>query len=575
MEIKIPEPIKFILGEIILLEQDFDNPDKKDIVKINTNKLFSNVQANSEKLNKLIENLVESEKLNSAQIDTYAWLTYFSNRTHFKNLLSSAHVIGKYIRNNSTELSIKFPYMIIEMSDPIRINSDETQGDTLLLSTGCVGLDTNGIEQLLNSVFLPGQEFSKLDKSTWFNNEYKDILSAFQEIRKVFVRPNISAVLPSEKKIEIHSGPQVIDISLGYQRNDPRKEVFWAPLNKDKKSLGNMHAIVFGQSGFGKTNIIKVIMKELSRPKLAENSVPCMFFDFHGELTGKDEKHFVDDIGAKILDPSAGLPINPLYIPRDPDTGKRYSFLFISSQVSQTIGSVFELTPIQITILETAIESVYLQNGFVKEDPKTWDKPAPEFNKVWDALQAMASEETNNSIQFAVTRLKPLFINNIFRGKNEGIDMVFAGPTIVRLNALPNIYLRTALVNFFLVQLYETMLSKGPTKSIRLAVIIDECKRVSNVPVFKELFREARKFGLSLVNASQRLNDFPEDVISNSGTIIGFKMMATDANRFSKELGSKNRSKLTFLLQQLEVGEAVIRNSQNMPFTVFKTKKAS
>ena len=97
----------------------------------------------------------------------------------------------------------------------------------------------------------------------------------------------------------------------------------------------------------------------------------------------------------------------------------------MSSQVSQSIGSVFELTPIQITILETAIENVYLQEGFLKNDPKSWNRPTPPFNKIWDMLQEMAEDDKNKSVHFAITRLKPLFINDIFRGDNEGIEMVF------------------------------------------------------------------------------------------------------------------------------------------------------
>ena len=153
--------------------------------------------------------------------------------------------------------------------------------------------------------------------------------------------------------------------------------------------------------------------------------------------------------------------------------------------------------------------------------------------------------------------------------------MVFKGPTIVKLSALPNYYLRTALVNFFLLSLYENILANGPSSVIRLVCIVDEAHKLAKVQAFREMYREARKFGISLVNSSQRLKDFNDDILANSASIIGFKMMATDADRFSKELGLKNRSKVISLLQQLEVGEAVIRNNQYLPFTVFKATKST
>ena len=575
MEIKIPEPIKMILGEIIQLESEFDNPDKKESIKLSTNNLFNKVQNNAEKLNKLIETIICSDKINDVQLVTCTWFSYFSDRSHFKDLLSTAHVVGNFIRSHNLELS-KTPYLIIEIGEPVQIWFDEVQGKTILINIACLGQDGNTLVQLINECYHPGQESIKTDGKSINIIKYKKIQTDLQSLRISITTPKPSPILPIGQEKKIPLPPQVIDIPLGVQRNDPRVQVCWAPLNKSKKPLGNCHALIFGISGSGKTTLIKNLIKELSVPRTgSQNAVPCLFFDFHGELTGKEGKAFVEEIGATILDPSAGLPLNPLYVPKDSETGKRNSFLFVSSQVSQSIGSVFELTPIQITILETAIENVYLQEGFIKDDPKTWNRPTPSFNKIWDALQEMAEDDKNKSVHFAITRLKPLFINNIFRGNNEGIEMVFNGPTIVRLNALPNLYLRTALVNFFLLSLYEKILANGPSTDIKLCCIVDEAHKLAKVQAFKEMFREARKFGISLVNSSQRLKDFHEDIISNSGTVIGFKMMSTDAARFSKELGTKNRSKVISLLQQLEVGEAVIRNNQYLPFTVFKATKST
>ena len=385
-----------------------------------------------------------------------------------------------------------------------------------------------------------------------FTKDNEDMVENTHDINKAAIQDN---------------NPVDIIIPIGVQRDDPRKNIYWTPCYQ-AKPLGNAHVIIVGQSGNGKSNLLKLLIKSISTSTDApEKIVPSLVFDYHGELSGQGENGFLLGANANIVNPGMGIQINPLKLLEDPETKKKTSYLYSATMLGQTIGMAFELTNLQIGTLEMAIINVYKKAGFT-ENPETWELPVPPFKAIAEELEYMSVEE--RGVGFVLSKLRPLFINNIFRGDGRsGIEDLFTRTTVIRLNALPNLHLRSALVTLILIQLYEYMINQGPTRRLRCAVVADECHKLAKVPIFGDCYRELRKYGVSMIGASQRLTDFNPDILGNTATIIGMKMMADDSFRFAKELGTNNK-RTAALLQRLGVGEAVIRNNAYYPFEVVK-----
>ena len=173
-------------------------------------------------------------------------------------------------------------------------------------------------------------------------------------------------------------------------------------------------------------------------------------------------------------------------------------------------------------------------------------------------------------------RLKPLFINDIFRGgpTTDDIGSFLRTTTIIRLKALPDPELRYALVNFLLRSLYEFLLSLGQSNTIRIVISVDEAHHISKTAILTTIIREMRKNGLALILASQAYSDFPVDIVQNAGTLISFAQKNTEAERFSRELeqAGQKKGKVIKILQSLEPGVAIIRNTMYTPYEVFRVQ---
>ena len=364
----------------------------------------------------------------------------------------------------------------------------------------------------------------------------------------------------------------------------PDKEIVWAPVIKtnpadpSKRNLGSGHSILVGSSGFGKTTLLMKMLRHISTRSLRGEgrNIPALVLDFNDDcMSTSDGTAFIRESCARVMDPMNGIPINPLILPRDPYSQRMTSYVWKSSQVAQAVGASFKLTQLQISMLQTGIETLYERHGFKKNDAATWSKPAPPFNEIFEELEKEAEDKKSTGV-YALMRLKPLFINDIFRGgpTTDDIGSFLRTTTIIRLKALPDPELRYALVNFLLRSLYEFLLSLGQSNTIRIVISVDEAHHISKTAILTTIIREMRKNGLALILASQAYSDFPVDIVQNAGTLISFAQKNTEAERFSLELeqaGQKKR-KVIKILQSLEPGVAIIRNTMYFPYEVFRVQ---
>jgi DNA phosphorothioation-dependent restriction protein DptH len=334
-------------------------------------------------------------------------------------------------------------------------------------------------------------------------------------------------------------GAPFYDLRLPLGKNaDNGKEVYWDPIGTTPKKLTNQHVLIVGKSGAGKTQTASAFLWELTKAR-----VPFIIFDFQGEyisgkLTNAEGKSFLECTGAKVLDAADGINVNPLEIPLDPHSGKKQNYVKVVYQVANSLAKIFGLGEIQHAILRDAINQAFVAAGFVPNIKETWQRPAPNFSAVWTILKHM-EEEIGGNVRNLNLRVQPLFETGVFLENTDprGFEAILEETHVLRLSNLATPELMVAVSRFALQKLYADMLAKGPTNEMRVFAVVDEAHKLSYEETLTELIREARKYGVGILLASQSVKDFDRVVFDMVGTKIALQLEGDDAKVMAENLG--------------------------------------
>lgn len=366
------------------------------------------------------------------------------------------------------------------------------------------------------------------------------------------------------------SNQTIPHIELGLDTDKGNKVVF-DPVTMQPKKLANQHLLIVGKSGAGKSQTTSSILYELSKQE-----VPFLILDFQGEYVSSelhmsDGRSFEQVTGLRNFDPSFGMNINPLELASDSNTGNKTNFYNNVYQVGDTMKNIFGLGDIQYPMLKEAIKRAYSEKGFVKSDPTSWNNEPPQFEDIWTILEFMESHE-GKKLSSLKYRIEPLFENEIFvsSSNNGSIDDILSQNSVINLSALPTPDLMKIVARFILQAVYNKMLSYGPSKDIRLYVVIDEAHKLSYDSTLTDLIREARKYGVGFILASQSVRDFATVVFENMGTKIALQLEGEDAKFMADNFGVSDKSIKEMVLRMLPQQKplrALIRNNHYEPFT--------
>jgi len=322
------------------------------------------------------------------------------------------------------------------------------------------------------------------------------------------------------------------------KNTDNGKQVFWDPIVTTPKKLTNQHVLIVGKSGAGKTQTASAFLWELTKA-----GVPSIIFDFQGEyisgkLTNSDGKTFLECTGAKVLDAADGINVNPLEIPLDPHSGKKQNYVKVVYQVANSLAKIFGLGDIQHATLRDAINQAFVAAGFSPNNKETWQQPAPNFSAVWSILKQM-EEEIGGNVRNLNLRVQPLFETGVFLENTDprGFEAILEETHVLRLSNLATPELMVAVSRFALQKLYADMLAKGPTNEMRVFAVVDEAHKLSYEETLTELIREARKYGVGILLASQSVKDFDRVVFDMVGTKIALQLEGDDAKVMAENLG--------------------------------------
>ncbi|MGA2408596.1 MAG: ATP-binding protein [Bacteroidales bacterium] len=422
---------------------------------------------------------------------------------------------------------------------------------------------------------LPSEEDESAMKSATDESEkeIEEKLSEVQEPKKTFIIKNplepVKEVVKTNKEKLVIDSSESLRILFG-KNVDNGKDVKFDPETLTPKKLANQHLLIVGKSGAGKSQTTSSFLFELNKQE-----IQFLILDFQGEyssngLTNSNGVTFIEVTNAIEYDPSRGMDVNPLELSTISGSGEKSSYMNNVYQVSEILKQIFGLGDIQHPILKDALKRAYQEKGFSLTDRTTWNNDPPQFQDIWTILEFMEQNEGTN-VRNLKYRIEPLFENNIFISGDESfsISEIINQNTIINLSTLPTPEIMKSVARFVLQSIYNRMLADGPTREIKLYVVIDEAHKLSYDHTLTNLIREARKYGVGFILASQSVRDFATVVFENMGTKIALQLEGEDAKYMAENFGVTDKTTkegVMRILPNQQPMRALIRNNHYEPF---------
>ena len=154
----------------------------------------------------------------------------------------------------------------------------------------------------------------------------------------------------------------------------------------------------------------------------------------------------------------------------------------------------------------------------------------------------------------------------LFRGDANGpFDLLntFRCGVVVDLSQLGLEEVQMFAASFILRKVYREMFKWPQDHTMKLAVVLDEAHRMAKDVTLPKLMKEGRKYGLSLIVASQNADDFHKDVLGNAGTKIVFRTNHPASRSVAGYLRGRSGVDLSAEIERLNVGMAYVSTPGN------------
>jgi len=347
----------------------------------------------------------------------------------------------------------------------------------------------------------------------------------------VQVDRKIVASLPDEQPEPLVSSGVVGDevvvpekILIGARGNN--EPVYW---HYGHPQLPNRHLLIFGSSGSGKTYGIQCLLSEMSKQKL--HSLIIDYTD--GFLPLQVEKIFTEvSVPKNHFIKTEQLPLNPFrrqMLMIDPSIPEIEESPFdVATRVSSIFTSVYETMGDQQTATLTRV----LESGIEANDQFSLDDILPLLREEGQHGESLAN------------KIEPLVKSKPFRDEvGSAWDGMLSSSDkwahVLQLKGLAQ-DIQKIVTEFALWDLWDYVQNSG-SKNRPIPIVLDEIQNLdhsSDSPIDKML-REGRKFGLSLILATQTTSKFNQeqrDRLFQAGHKLFFKPAATETDRFAQIL---------------------------------------
>ncbi|MEC7641243.1 MAG: DUF87 domain-containing protein, partial [Nitrospinota bacterium] len=368
---------------------------------------------------------------------------------------------------------------------------------------------------------------------------------------------------PGQEPKVIQSNPRETNPSLKVNLGEDHlgQPLTWEPFHAANR-LSNAHMAILGGSGTGKSQTMKVLIREMYG-----SGVSPIILDWHDDYIKEEFRQVIGN--PRFHDASKGLSFNPLCIEHDASASGSRVIMTHVYQISEMFNKAFDLGPIQQRNLRHALFQTYESQGLDRNETSLPpDAKFPGFDELRYFLEEVGDHNLNN-------RLDPLFDLQLFQGDVGFQDGFLNEPHIVWLKTLPNDYIKKAVSGILLMGIYDSLLRAGEyPNGVRIAVVVDEAHKVANLNEMTVLLKESRKYGCAVLLSSQEAKDFSDSIYSNVGTLLCLGLNETgNSEKIAKQLGShSNFRDLADKIRNLDNFQGYVKNNHYSPYSEIKIK---
>ena len=407
------------------------------------------------------------------------------------------------------------------------------------------------------------RELSERDKQKMFSYTYKvKILGTYKDSGTTLSFTTAVRKLPIVSYIARHLNKREIDTILNKANEDgvPIGSLcIGETVFEDKGQilfkidrLRNKRTMVFAQSGFGKTNLVKVLLLNMAK----DEKYGKLIFDLNGEyfLRSLEARTYgLGDIDDEKLRSNL-IVFTDKKMPQEYIDKKRFILggkVLLNMHKHLTVGDILNfgagfsdvMKSFLLYLDEEQVQDFILKINLYAGDPHKLHVDYPDFWTLTKKGDPDAS--ATRTIAAIKKRIKHLIEEGkgLHQAKSNLVEDVFKylaqGKTvIIDLSLKDNMdasIISTILVRKLFDNNKENFTSDNPEKVINAVIFVEEAQNVlseefvkSNVNPFVRVAKEGRKFGLGIVAITQRPSAISEEIRTQAENFFAFHMGNSD-----------------------------------------------
>ena len=291
---------------------------------------------------------------------------------------------------------------------------------------------------------------------------------------------------------------------------------------------GNPHLLIAGLPGMGKTTCLL----NLCRQMVAAGVHPIIF-SYHQDI----DERLVDLVDSVRFVDFDGLGFNPLTV-MNPESPRAH--LDVAGSLRDIFGAIFpELGDLQCENIRRAIKESFSEAGWTGAQGGARE---PEFGRFVEILRD--EPKPDRGLRTLLARLTELDDYGFFApGETRESLWKSDRPTVVRIHTTQNDALQRAFASLVFYGLHKDMFRRGIQERITHALIFDEAHRAAGLKLIPRMAKECRKYGISLVVASQEARDFDASLFSAVANYLVLRLTDVDAKALVRNVATARQER--------------------------------
>ena len=291
---------------------------------------------------------------------------------------------------------------------------------------------------------------------------------------------------------------------------------------------GNPHLLIAGLPGMGKTTCLLNLCRQITSA-----GVNPIVFSYHQDI----DERLVDLAAPVRFIDFDGLGFNPLQM-TNPESARAH--LDVAGSLRDIFSAIYpELGDLQGENIRRAIKESFSEAGWTASRAGARE---PEFGRFVEILRS--EPKPDRGLRTLLARLTELEDYGFFDvGETRESLWKSDRPTVVRIHTTQNEALQRAFASLVFYGLYKDMFRQGIQERIRHALIFDEAHRAAGLKLIPTMAKECRKYGISLVLASQEARDFDVSLFSAVANYLVLRLTEADAKALVRNVATARQER--------------------------------